>query len=194
MNIVVNSHHGNTTLPIIRQVLACGVLEKFRILLSKDVRTMRKECCWALRYGRRPVSRAHTHTHTHSNITAGTPAQCALVVEAGLVKHLVHNLKSGEFEVKKEALWAISNLTNSAEHIHVTVQEGAIQGIVDILNAGDYAIAKPAFEGLENIFEHGKQVYEKVCARLRRQHQGAPHTRTGGQGQPVQDDVRRERR
>ena len=45
-----------------------------------------------------------------SNVTAGNPAQIKAVMDAGGIEPLLAQLKLGEWEVKKEAAWAISNI------------------------------------------------------------------------------------
>jgi hypothetical protein len=47
-----------------------------------------------------------------SNVTAGTREQIQAVYETGLVSPLVHLLGHAEFDIKKEAAWAISNATS----------------------------------------------------------------------------------
>lgn len=38
------------------------------------------------------------------------------VIEAGIIAPLVHLLQNAEFEIKKEAAWAISNATSGGTH------------------------------------------------------------------------------
>ena len=38
------------------------------------------------------------------------------VIEAGIIAPLVHLLQNAEFEIKKEAAWAISNATSGGNH------------------------------------------------------------------------------
>lgn len=38
------------------------------------------------------------------------------VIQAGIIQPLVILLQNGEFEIKKEAVWAISNATSGGNH------------------------------------------------------------------------------
>lgn len=38
------------------------------------------------------------------------------MIEAGIIAPLVHLLQNAEFEIKKEAAWAISNATSGGNH------------------------------------------------------------------------------
>ncbi|PHT50767.1 Importin subunit alpha [Capsicum baccatum] len=49
---------------------------------------------------------------TVGNIVIGDDIQTLAVIEAGITAPLVHLLKNAEFEIKKEAAWAISNSTS----------------------------------------------------------------------------------
>jgi hypothetical protein len=53
---------------------------------------------------------------TISNITAGTREQIQAVVEAGIMAPLCHLLGTAEFDIKKEAAWAVSNATSGGSH------------------------------------------------------------------------------
>ncbi len=72
-----------------------------------------------------------------------------------LVVPLVHMLSEAEFDIKKEAAWAISNATSGgrAEQIHTLVQAGAIKPLCDLLTCSDPRIITVALEGIENILK-----------------------------------------
>ena len=74
---------------------------------------------------------------------------------ADLVVPLVHMLSEAEFDIKKEAAWAISNATSGgrAEQIHTLVQAGAIRPLCDLLTCSDPRIITVALEGIENILK-----------------------------------------
>ena len=68
-------------------------------------------------------------------------------------------LGEAEFDIKKEAAWAISNATSGGRHeqINTLVQAGAIKPLCDLLTCSDPRIITVALEGIENILKasHG---------------------------------------
>jgi len=72
---------------------------------------------------------------TISNITAGDQSQIQAVIDAGLMVHLIALLSTAEFDIKKEACWAIANMTHqgSPDQINYIVQLGAIKPLCDFL-------------------------------------------------------------
>lgn len=66
------------------------------LLLTTQKKGIRKEVCWTI-----------------SNITAGTPAQIKAVIDADLIGPLIMQLSEADFDIKKEAAWAIANATSS---------------------------------------------------------------------------------
>jgi len=71
---------------------------------------------------------------------------------------LVNLLSVAEFEIKKEAAWAISNATSGGrpEQIDFLVKAGCIKPLCDLLNCHDTRIITVALEGLKNILEVGE--------------------------------------
>lgn len=96
------------------------------ILTRTYKRSIKKEACWAI-----------------SNITAGNTSQIQVsiyiykfnnqvsdsflhdvltniavqqVIEAGIIQPLIYMLHTAEFEIKREAVWAVSNLTSGGNH------------------------------------------------------------------------------
>jgi importin subunit alpha-6/7 len=65
---------------------------------------------------------------------------------------------TAEFDIKKEAAWALSNATSGGTHdqIKYLVQIGCIKPLCELLVCSDVRIVTVALEGLENIL--------KVCA------------------------------
>ena len=64
-------------------------------------------------------------------------------------------LGEAEFDIKKEAAWAISNATSGGRHeqINTLVQAGAIKPLCDLLTCSDPRIITVALEGIENILK-----------------------------------------
>ncbi|PWA96912.1 Armadillo [Artemisia annua] len=84
------------------------------------------------------------------------------VIEAGLFAPLVNLLQNSEFDIKKEAAWAISNATSggSNEQIKYVLGESMTQGCIkllcDLLICPDPRIVTVSLEGLENILKVGE--------------------------------------
>jgi importin subunit alpha-1 len=64
-----------------------------------------------------------------------------------------------EFDIRKEAAWAISNATSGGNHqqIKFLVQQGCIRPLCDLLGVNDPKIVTIALEGLENILKTGEE-------------------------------------
>ncbi|GAU37469.1 hypothetical protein TSUD_207050 [Trifolium subterraneum] len=80
------------------------------------------------------------------------------VIEAGLIAPLVSLLQNAEFEIKKEAAWAISNATSGGIHeqIKYLVGQGCIKPLCDLLVCPDPRIVTVCLEALENILNVGE--------------------------------------
>ncbi|PSR97916.1 Importin subunit alpha-2 like [Actinidia chinensis var. chinensis] len=92
---------------------------------------------------------------TVGNIVTGDDVA---VIEAGLISPLVHLLQTAEFDIKKEAAWAISNATSGGTHdqIKYLVGQGCIKPLCDLLICPDPRIITVCLEGLENILKVGE--------------------------------------
>eukprot|EP01126_Amoeba_proteus_P038502 TRINITY_DN4016_c0_g1_i15.p1 TRINITY_DN4016_c0_g1~~TRINITY_DN4016_c0_g1_i15.p1 ORF type:complete len:155 (+),score=38.30 TRINITY_DN4016_c0_g1_i15:157-621(+) len=73
--------------------------------------------------------------------------------------HLIELLKSSDFDVMKEAAWAISNATSggTAEQIRYLVNLQVIEPMCSLLTCSDTRIVLVALEGLENILKVGEK-------------------------------------
>lgn len=103
--------------------------------------SIRKEACWTL-----------------SNITAGNLDQINAVIASGVVPFLVHMLADGEFRIKREAAWAISNALSKGNHDHVDflVQKCmCIKPMCDLLVCEDVKVINILLEGIDNILKVG---------------------------------------
>lgn len=59
---------------------------------------------------------SHPDFYTYSLIVLFFPWWLQTVVEANLISPLVSLLQNAEFDIKKEAAWAISNATSGGSH------------------------------------------------------------------------------
>ncbi|KAL0375844.1 UNVERIFIED_CONTAM: Importin subunit alpha-4 [Sesamum calycinum] len=80
------------------------------------------------------------------------------VIQADIIPPLVQLLQHAEFEIKKEAAWAISNATSggSPEQIRFLASQGCIKPLCDLLICPDPRIVTVCLEGLENILKVGE--------------------------------------
>jgi len=78
-------------------------------------------------------------------------------MDANIIPPLIHLLGNAEFDIRKEAAWAISNATSggSPEQIKFLVQQGCVPPLAELLNVQDPKIIIVALEGLENILKIG---------------------------------------
>nr|XP_028947683.1 importin subunit alpha-2 isoform X2 [Malus domestica] len=95
---------------------------------------------------------------TVGNIVTGDDLQTQSIIEAGLIGPLVNLLQHAEFDIKKEAAWAISNATSGGtpDQIKYLVGEGCIKPLCDLLVCPDPRIVTVCLEGLENILKVGE--------------------------------------
>ena len=106
------------------------------------------------------VARSSSSSLAHSTLpAAGTDCGAGQVMEANLIQPLAHLLASAEFDIRKEAAWAISNATSGGtqEQIKFLVSVGCIKPLCDLLTCADARIITVALEGLENILKVGLQ-------------------------------------
>jgi hypothetical protein len=104
-----------------------------------------------------------SHLFFLQNITAGSAEQIEQVLRANLVPSLVQLMRTGEFDIKKEACWALSNATSGgrAEHLRYLVEQGALPALCDLLSSHDAKIVKVALEAVENLLKVGKKDAER---------------------------------
>lgn len=86
-----------------------------------------KEACWTI-----------------SNITAGTKEQISAVIDSCCIEPIVHLLKHGELEIKREAAWAISNATSGGDNsqIQQLVQYGCVPPLCELLRVMDHRVVQ----------------------------------------------------
>ncbi|KAF9588505.1 hypothetical protein IFM89_012055, partial [Coptis chinensis] len=80
------------------------------------------------------------------------------VIAANIIRPLVHLLQTAEFDIKKEAAWAISNATSGGdnEQTKYLMSQGCIRPLCDLLVCPDPIIVIVCLEGLENILKIGE--------------------------------------
>jgi importin subunit alpha-1 len=77
---------------------------------------------------------------------------------------LINILINDDVEIKKEAVWAVSNCTAGAsiEQFQLLVQKGILTALSSVLKMREPRILAVALEGIENILRAGKQYYSTV--------------------------------
>jgi len=81
------------------------------------------------------------------------------VIEANLIQPLVLILRTAEFDIQKEAAWAISNATSGGtdDQLRYLVGQGVIAPMCELFKCPDPKIVLVAMEGIENILRVGKK-------------------------------------
>ncbi|XP_045796690.1 importin subunit alpha-4-like isoform X3 [Trifolium pratense] len=116
-----------------------GALHCLKFLLTQSDKIILEETCLAI-----------------SNITAGNSAQLQAVLDADLITPLVC-LTKAEFNVRNEAVWAISNATHGTpEQIRSLACKGCIEALCDLLISTDPSILTVCLNGLRNILKAGE--------------------------------------
>merc|ERR1712083_1294692 len=76
---------------------------------------------------------------------------------------IINLLSTGDFDIKKEAAWAISNATagGSPQQIEHLVQCGCIKPMVDLMTVSDVKFIGVALDAIENILRVGKKMQQE---------------------------------
>mmetsp|Transcript_6096 Transcript_6096/g.9239 ORF Transcript_6096/g.9239 Transcript_6096/m.9239 type:complete len:503 (-) Transcript_6096:82-1590(-) len=123
-------------------VLSVGVLPcLYSLVQHLGSGRVRKEACWIV-----------------SNITAGDADQIQKVISANFLPILVNIVKTDEFSIRKEACFALCNITLQGQphQIRKLIQEGAIQPLCSLLTNQDVTFSGLCLEGIQRILEVGK--------------------------------------
>lgn len=118
-------------------VYAAGIAR----LLSSGKKEIKKEACWMV-----------------SNITAGHATQIDQVCAAGLVPPLLELTRLEEFDIRKEAAYALCNACTggSFECISGLVYHGLVPALVDLLEAPDTELLLAVCEALQAALAAGE--------------------------------------
>ena len=150
---VIGNIFARDNIDAINNCLELGILQKFYIILttyckdkklSDELKIERKEICWTL-----------------SNITAGPMEHILLVEEHGLIEILCDYLSSAQYNVAKEALWALYDVTGkkNGDMIDRLVNKyGLIESLCLFLknNRAESEMIKIGIECMENVLESTK--------------------------------------
>jgi hypothetical protein len=96
----------------------------------------------------------------HLKLTAGDSKQIELCIQCGLFDKLVHLVLHDEPDIRKEAIWAISNATAGCNDILMAemVRRNIIQALGAALKYQEPRIIFVALEGLTNVLKSGAKL------------------------------------
>jgi hypothetical protein len=82
-----------------------------------------------------------------------------MIIEADLIAKMVEVLQVSEYEVQKEAAWALSNATSgiTLEQALTIVEEGVVPLMCEMLMAPEPKIVNVCLESIENLLKAGKE-------------------------------------
>ncbi|KAJ9469359.1 Importin subunit alpha-1 [Diplonema papillatum] len=91
------------------------------------------------------------------------PQYLDAAVEAGLVREVVSCLHDRPYAVRKEALWAVLNVTDKGERTHVAALHAAkaLPHVLGFLSVPDVAAMKPGLSALYNFLWWGRELEEE---------------------------------
>lgn len=71
---------------------------------------------------------------------------------------LIHLLINDDVEIKKEAVWAVSNCTAGATHeqFNALVEKGILKALATVLKMKEARVLAVALEGIDNVLKAGK--------------------------------------
>ena len=81
---------------------------------------------------------------------------------------MIYLLIHDDIEIKKEAVWAVSNSTAgaSAEQFGFLVEKGILKALCSVLAMKDPRILAVALEGIENVLKAGKEHFTIVSSNF----------------------------
>jgi importin subunit alpha-1 len=118
-------------------VINCSALPRLGALLLSPKKGIRKEACWTISNitagDKDQIQVARKATSAQGN--SHPPLQAA--IDANIFPPLIDLLANAEFDIKKEAAWALSNATSggTAAQIKYLVDSGCIKPLCDLLDA-----------------------------------------------------------
>ena len=155
-------------------------------MLDNQKKNIRKEACWTISN----ITAGHltlpypTYYSNRLFSLAGTSGQIQAVINAGVFPKLIALLQSSEFDIQKEAAWAVSNATSGGQSLHSSPHyiKGKIIGPYWALCRHPGADPVPGAAG-----GHPAAVQPAVAARRQGDHGGAggagEHPEGGADGQ-----------
>lgn len=135
-------------------VIDSGILNCLAELLGSQSKTIRKESSWLA-----------------SNIACGSHEQITMLIKkTKVLKQIIKNAKNDSWEVRKEALWALTHICTSGIHTHTMsmVDAGGLEPLIEVLALEniDPAFLVAILDALRKVLEVGEnfanQSYEQL--------------------------------
>lgn len=103
-----------------------------------------------------------------SNIAAGTQKQISLLLsQSGIMQHLIDNAIQGSWDIKKEALWALSNICTTGTDIHIQalIQSEGLRPLAEALSLtnADTGVLLACLDAVERVMEVGERNGHDYC-------------------------------
>ncbi|TVU21005.1 hypothetical protein EJB05_30614, partial [Eragrostis curvula] len=138
------THSSPSVLIAALHVIALPCLLK--LLTTNQSKGIKSEVCWTI-----------------SDIMAGNKDQIQAVINENIIGPLVWLMQTAEFDVKKNAAWAISNATDGGTHdqIKYLISQGCIIAFCNLLGYADTGVLIVCLKGLENILKEVRCISEK---------------------------------
>lgn len=88
-----------------------------------------------------------------SNIAAGSVEQIQQIIDNKLIHRIVHHLKHGDYNAKKESAWTIYNmsLSGTPEQLEHLVKEGVVPAICELFSINDQTVIRNTLETLTSL-------------------------------------------
>eukprot|EP00980_Cylindrotheca_fusiformis_P023150 scaffold10199_cov146-Cylindrotheca_fusiformis.AAC.7 len=134
-----------------QMVLDAGILEHLEELLESSRNSIRKETSWLA-----------------SNIAAGSQNQIAMLMHRrGILQSIIDNAMNSSWEVRKEAIWTLSNICTLGDDVQVMglVQFQGLQPLTEILSFqnADAVVLVAALDAIDHVLEVGDRHGKDYC-------------------------------
>lgn len=161
-------------------IISCGAVPKLLSMLSATRKSVQKEACWTLSN----ITAGELRRKSSSVLVSafreerylkrswwsvacsacgpGNREQIQEVIDQNVFPSLLEILKTGEYDTKKEAAWAVSNAVSGGSEAQVDflVGMGCVAPLCDLLEFTDEKIVLVALEALHRILHIGKKHQE----------------------------------
>jgi importin subunit alpha-1 len=137
-----------------QMVMDANIVDHLEDLLESSRKTIRKETCWLA-----------------SNITAGTQNQIAMLMhKRGILHSLIDNAMNSSWEIRKEAIWALSNICTTGDDVQVMglIQFEGLQPLTEVLafHNADATVLVAALDAIEQVLLVGDRHGKDYCNLL----------------------------
>mmetsp|Transcript_35365 Transcript_35365/g.59088 ORF Transcript_35365/g.59088 Transcript_35365/m.59088 type:complete len:480 (-) Transcript_35365:1251-2690(-) len=96
------------------------LVDCLRTFLQSEIRSLKKEAAW-----------------TTSNVAGSLPSHVDQLVHHGFVPVLIHLISTSQYDIKKEAAFALSNIAADGRYCELLVSAGAVGPFLSLLPVSD---------------------------------------------------------